>query len=354
MFNKLRNTIFRPIKYKMFLHLGRDLTKKLPSKSEKKVFIMLAADYDNLGDVAITEAQFNFLSENLPHHKIIKIDTRDTYRMIKSIKRVINHEDIVTIVGGGNMGDLYEGYEELRRNIVKTFKENRIISFPQTIDFSDTRSGKNSLNRTIKAYNSHPRLSIFAREEISYNKMKEIFPRNNVELVPDIVLSQHKGIEIKNNRKGIILCLRDDLEQSISDTFKADLIKYVKNLETPFEFYDTHLGSENLSNVDLSRELEKILGQFSKSQLVITDRLHGMIFAAITGTSCIVLPNSNHKIIGTYEKWLKEISSITLLKDTKSSSEMKKILTDKWSVLEGETLETSIDEKFEALRKSLR
>lgn len=38
--------------------------------------------------------------------------------------------------------------------------------------------------------------------------------------------------------------------------------------------------------------------KFRECELVITDRIHGMIFAAITGTPCIAL--SNYKIKGTY------------------------------------------------------
>ena len=36
--------------------------------------------------------------------------------------------------------------------------------------------------------------------------------------------------------------------------------------------------------------------KFLKAKVVITDRLHGMIFAAITSTPCIALGNYNHKI----------------------------------------------------------
>lgn len=46
------------------------------------------------------------------------------------------------------------------------------------------------------------------------------------------------------------------------------------------------------------------------SQIVITDRLHGMIFAAITETPCVVFGNFNHKISESY-KWLKELKYIS-------------------------------------------
>ena len=45
---------------------------------------------------------------------------------------------------------------------------------------------------------------------------------------------------------------------------------------------------------------------------MITDRLHGMIFAAITGTPCVVLQNNNHKIKATYESWLRPLKHIRL------------------------------------------
>ena len=38
-------------------------------------------------------------------------------------------------------------------------------------------------------------------------------------------------------------------------------------------------------------KIEEMLKKYRKCQLVITDRLHGMIFAAITSTPCIALGN---------------------------------------------------------------
>ncbi len=38
-----------------------------------------------------------------------------------------------------------------------------------------------------------------------------------------------------------------------------------------------------------------------------------MIFAVITKTPCVVLPNNNHKILQTYNDWLSGIKHIWLL-----------------------------------------
>ena len=83
---------------------------------------------------------------------------------------------------------------------------NKIISFPQTIDFSDTDNGKNALQKAIKVYSKHKNLILSAREETSYKKYQEYFPENKVLFLPDIVLSLNEELP-KYNREGITLCL---------------------------------------------------------------------------------------------------------------------------------------------------
>ena len=42
------------------------------------------------------------------------------------------------------------------------------------------------------------------------------------------------------------------------------------------------------------------LTEFASARLVITDRLHGLIFSAITNTPCIAFDNLSGKVHGTY------------------------------------------------------
>lgn len=83
-----------------------------------------------------------------------------------------------------------------------------------------------------------------------------------------------------------------------------------------------------------------LLNEISQLDIVITDRLHGMIFCYITGTPCIVFDNDNHKISETYKKWLKETCNyIILLEDTKtdilidSISKLKQIKKEEYTIL---------------------
>ena len=56
------------------------------------------------------------------------------------------------------------------------------------------------------------------------------------------------------------------------------------------------------------------LNQFKSSKIVITARLHGMIFSALTEIPCIVFFNNNHKVIGVYQ-WIKELPYIQLVEN---------------------------------------
>jgi len=288
-----------------------DYFSSLLNNQNKKVFVLLAADYGNLGDVAITYAQTNFLENLLPDYQIVDVPISKTLEGIIAIQKIIQGDDVITTVGGGNLGNLYDQIEFYRQLVVKSFPNNKIISFPQTIDFSNSDKGKKALLKAQKRYGKHINLTFVAREQQSFEMMRQVFLKNQVVLTPDIVLSLNKT-EPVFKRKGVVLCLRDDAEKLMTNEEQRKLLNLVKhNFKSHFN-YDTHIKRDKLSLKERNSELNKIWTAFKKSELVITDRLHGMIFCYITNTPCIVFNNNNHKIEGSYQ-WLKHSSNINLL-----------------------------------------
>jgi pyruvyl transferase EpsI len=73
--------------------------------------------------------------------------------------------------------------------------------------------------------------------------------------------------------------------------------------------YETSVNMENRA-----RHVRDKLQEFASGRLVITDRLHGMLFAVITSTPCIAIDNCSHKVSGTYG-WLKSIPFVQLVTD---------------------------------------
>lgn len=309
--------------------------------NRKKCFVFLAADYGNLGDVAITYAQEKFLKDIFPGYTIVDVPISKTLSDLKTLQNICSSDDIVTIVGGGNMSDLYFDIELLRQMVVKAFPNNRVISFPQTMFFSDSLSGNYLKRQAVKVYSRHINLTITARERWSHEMMKSILP--SCKLIPDIVMTLDKREPI-STRKGITFCMRNDIESGISQEFKEELRLQLANQYDIVE-YDTHIGKGNLSLEERENELNKIWAQFRSSEWVVTDRLHGMIFAFITGTPCVVLPNNNYKIEGCYS-WIKNCGYIYFMNEL-NISKLTTLLSKKVRSLDFETVSNKLKKQIE-------
>lgn len=319
------------------------------NKNEKKCYILMSADYGNVGDLAINYAQRKFIQENIKDYKIIEIPLQDIYSMYLSMKKNLNKKDIFTIIGGGNSGDIYIDFEERRRFIYSNFKSNKIVSFPQSIIFSNSEYGKKQLNLSQVAYSSNKNLYIFARESKSFEIYQKNFKDNNIFLVPDIVLS----LKEKRNfdRKNITICLRKDKEQNLKEENKKELLNEIEKKYGKLTYKDTHLGDVKVSIELREKILKEYFDEFSRAKVIITDRLHGMIFSVITGTPCIVLNNNNHKIEYTYKNWLKDVKWISFL-DTFNKNRILEELEKLYNLKEIDTF--NFDDRYEQLKKALK
>jgi len=326
---------------------------KLLNNKNKRVFIFLAADYGNLGDVAITYAQHKFLKHNFPNYLVTEIPISKTIEGIAFIKKIVSKDDIITTVGGGNMGDLYPMIETFRQTVIKHFKNNKIISFPQTIDFTETIKGKKSLQKAIRICGKHPDLTLLAREQKTYDFFKANFMVNKAFLVPDIVLTLDKTTPI-HDRSGAIICLRDDKEKKLNTNQEKKLLEIISDNFNKKNKRDTHIGGEHLPLFNRVKALHKIWDDFRASELVITDRLHGMIFCYITNTPAIVLLNNNHKIQSSFF-WIKKAKHIHLMEDFSEEKIKKSIafLKNKGNINAKENLATYFTDVIKTIKTDL-
>ena len=68
---------------------------------EKNVFVFLAPDYGNYGDIAISYAQRMFLRDVLPEYNVVEIPVSKFYNYLLSLKKMIKKDDLVAVMGGG-------------------------------------------------------------------------------------------------------------------------------------------------------------------------------------------------------------------------------------------------------------
>lgn len=333
--------------FKMKVFLKEYIFNKKIERDENRpiCYIMLAATYGNMGDVAITVAQKRFLQECFPDYNIILIEVGHSFYFAKDILRKRQDKDIITIIGGGNTGDLYLDFELERRYIISRFKDFKIVSFPQTIDFSSSKRGKREMKKSIKIYNKNKNYHIFVRERNSYHKYKSSI--NNLYLCPDIVFSLKTNVT-NVCKNGLLICLRDDIEKSCSLNISS-LKKELNKKNILFKCQDTHIGEVKFSLNELEEILYDFLLNFQSSKLVITDRLHGMILSYITQTPCIVFDNTNKKISSTYKTWLNGIKGLFFLEE-----EDTHIIIEKIEQLYGQKIENiKVAANYEKLRNIL-
>jgi len=261
--------------------------------------------HGNLGDNAIALAEEQMVEKYFQNSEVIKLPEKNLIEYAKNIKEDINDEDLVLLHGGGNIGDTYMVPEEGRRFIIENFPNNRIIVFPQTAFFDS----EEELEKSKKIYNNHKKLVIMAREEKSYNLMKKVFDKCRIILTPDIVMSMKQTLNLP--RKDILFLFRQDKEQTLKLQEQEKIKEIITEKYGKYILTDMHLG-EDVTDMEGEKRINALkdkFEEFNKAKLVITDRLHGMIFAAITETPCVVFGSYTHKIIESY-KWLKDLGYI--------------------------------------------
>ena len=131
------------------------------------------------------------------------------------------------------------------------------------------------------------------------------------------------------DRENILLLFREDKEKTLREDEKIKIKEIIKKYYGEYMLSDMHLGEDviNMGGNIRKVALEDKFREFQSSKLVVTDRLHGMIFAAITETPCIVLGSFNHKITESY-KWLKDLDYIKFCKDINKFEQLLKDISN--------------------------
>ena len=134
--------------------------------------------------------------------------------------------------------------------------------------------------------------------------------------------------------------IRRDIEKSLKEE-DFNKIKDIVEKEHKVIVSDT-VVDKKVNEINRNCELKRIFKKIKKAKLVVTDRLHGMVFCAITNTPCLVLSNYNHKVKGTYE-WIKHLDYIKFIEkidnvkkyknEVLTSNSRYEPLTEKYNVL---------------------
>lgn len=295
------------------------LKKQFNSKFKQNphtVFLVMTPEHGNLGDHAIVSAE----TEMLKKHEIDYIEITDVQLQEWQYNRILDvmNGHPILITGGGNLGTLWFQLEKLQRNIISENLRSPVFVLPNTIFYEYTDWGRTELANSKKIYNRHKNLHLYARENLSYEFMRENY--RNVSLVPDMVLALNRSDDIQE-RLGCIVCLRSDCEKTRTEEQEWQIREQLQSLFGSKITYSDMVIHSNVSVEQRERALEKKFTEFAQAELVITDRLHGMIFCAVTGTPCIVVDSKSPKLRGCYE-WIKHLDYIRFADDVTEIAEI--------------------------------
>ena len=298
-------TIRHAVRYPSMRELNVKLVnslQKLNDANDMRIWYFGVPIHQNLGDQAQKFVIEKWLENNYPMAEIIKIPSQafnaGTRRVIRIIKDFIQPNDLIVMQSGHTMDGLHD--DETPHRLASTcFPDNRIIFFPTSIRFNSKR-GK-ELDR--KAIGSHVNTLFLARDAVSAQIARDLYPRLDVRLYPDVVTSLIGKYSFDNQREGVLLCARNDGEKLYSyaaiDKLASALYGLcdVSQTDTTVKWDGIDLDSH-----DAWTGIEGVIESYSQKCVIVTDRYHGTIFARIAGTPVVVLKTNDHKVVSG-AKW---------------------------------------------------
>lgn len=303
LFHRIRRSVKRAAqKRNSFRKYVYPVIGKHPRKQD--VFLVLSPTYRNLGDHAIAKAEMDLLAQwGIPCREV----TIDVIQVLAKYGDYgVFGQSTVFITGGGFLGSLWPHMHEMTCRIITENPKAKIVILPNTLYFDLTAEGDQLFEASLKVFNLPNVRCIYLREKVSYNLVSGKYTA--AKLMPDAAMSMNEcraGLK----RSGCLICLRNDKEQTLSEAQTAAVFSSAQAL------FSNSVGTMDMRHrvdIPLDKRMEKLeqkFDQFRYAELVITDRLHGMIFSAITGTPCIVLNSRSHKLAGCYE-WIRHLDYI--------------------------------------------
>ncbi len=271
---------------------------------KKKIFLFSIPTHPNLGDQAQLMCTEKWIKENFPSYLLVEMDhlyspldngnpkalvfNTKLFQYIV-LKLIIRKNDIFVGHSGYFFVDHHGGW--FSYDFLLQHWNNKFVILPQTVNFYTPMV----IQRASRIFGNRKNLTLLCRDEVSYQKAKEMFGSTKLLLYPDIVTSLIGTRTYDNTRDGVLFCMRDDIEAFYKPSEIDALMKRFGNVRK--EKVDTTLKiSAKMMKSNRDKLIDDMIEKFSTYQVVITDRYHGTIFSAIANTPVVVIGSADHKL----------------------------------------------------------
>lgn len=350
-----------PAALKYRIKMGKEIItfakkmKAIEMNPSANAYLIGTPIHTNLGDHLITLGEYEYVNSINPSYKIEEVPT-EMFQIYKTrLKNAIPVDIPIFINGGGWMGNIWPVEELLLQEIVDTFSDHKIIIFPQTIYFDkEVKPYDAFIKSANNIFSRCNNITLFVRDRKSYEFAVENYKDIDVLLVPDIALAYYEKAP-KNNMKGtnkiVGFCLRDDREL-FRDSNQEKMIRGIFKKLGYEERIVTTMYRKRVATTNRISVVRSTLNDFANCSVIVTDRLHGMIFSFITGTPCIILDNKTKKVSGVYNEWLRDCSYIFALFNQSDCTDIERFIC-KIANDEKKLEPFSIKEKFYTLKEKI-
>lgn len=274
------------------------------------------AELRNVGDHAQIVAIQAWMARHYPGIPVVELDKNVVFACQDEIALRARPNDLVFLHSGGNLGDRGIWSETARRILIEILPNNRIVSLPQTIYFSDTPVGAYQSDVSSALYGQHGHLTVMGRDEVSSTLAQSLFPHSQILTMPDFVLSLSKQdfdvTPIPENKGKILMCLRMDPETVFT---QEERVQITGSVPLPTTSYDTDLA-DPIEEAERIGIIADTIALFDSHDAIVTDRFHGLIFGVLCKKPVVVLGSIDHKLTSALS-WFKDIANVVFCEEIK-------------------------------------
>ena len=288
------------------------ITRHLPR--ERPIVYLDYPVHLNFGDILIMRGTERFFADYGYHVS----ERTGCMNFTTSARRAVPADATIVLHGGGNFGDLYPLHQRFRETVVRQFPDHPVVLMPQTVHFQSEQARQAS----AAVFRQHRKLVLMVRDPISLQAVENLFSPQ-VLLMPDMAhqLWDDGPHPDTTTAAGHVELRRQDIEATSHPDLAIDgedpardwmdfipvwqrrvfaLILRLHRLESTANArlgaYQAWYGYCEL----LARRMQKNFEPFGE---VRTNRLHGMIFAALLGKKVTFDDNSYGKLGHYAEQW---------------------------------------------------
>ncbi|MDG3015604.1 polysaccharide pyruvyl transferase family protein [Speluncibacter jeojiensis] len=254
-------------------------------------------------------------------------------------------EGPILLQGGGNFGELWPHHQQFREQVIADFPDRPIVQLPQTMDFQPGAA----LERTRELYARHRDLTLLLRDRAGAERAAEWFPHQRVEFCPDLALGLGPLAPTRTPTHDVVLLKRTDKE-SVNDaaalncgnhTVTQSDWELTGDTESRWNRLEALGGLLSLNRFTRRRtvgihqrlydqqaniNLAAAIHNLSQGRIVVTDRLHAAVLAALLGKPVVATDNVSKKVSNIFRDYLGALPGCYFAEDLAEAGQIARTL----------------------------